>query len=40
MTSTSDDAVQMMSSRGRQAAYLADGFVERQAAGMPSATAA
>jgi len=36
----SHDAVRMMSSRGRQAVRLADGFVEWQAAGMPSATAA
>jgi len=36
----SHDAMRMMSSRGRQAVRLADGFVEWQAAGMPSATAA
>lgn len=36
----SHDAVRMMSSRGRQAVRLADGFVEWQAAGMLSATAA
>lgn len=36
----SHDAVRMMSSRGRHAVRLADGFVEWLAAGMPSATAA